>query len=262
MPPSGMTRPIWLVDAFALGPFTGNPAGVCLLEKPSAEDWMQSVAMEMNQAETAFVHPADGGYGIRWFTPVVEIALCGHATLASAHVLRESLGIEGEIKFHSMSGPLRASFAGDNIVLDCPSLPPEECEPLPGLVESLRVSPHYVGRSGSYFLMEVDDVSSADPNMEQLASFPLTGVAVTSKGNDYDFVSRFFAPAAGVPEDHATGSAHCRLAPYWAAKLGKEKMLAFQASPGTAEIGVELEGDRVKLIGKAVTTLKGELNVC
>ena len=254
------------VDAFTDTPFAGNPAAVCLLPAPRDEGWMQSVAREMNLSETAFLVRAGDGYDLRWFTPSVEVALCGHATLASAHVLWEEghLAAAQQARFHTKSGLLTGDRAGDWIELDFP-VKREETAPAPaGLAEALGVAPKYVGRNQFDYLVEIDGeaaVRHLTPNHAALATLPVRGVIVTSRADSpgYDFVSRFFAPGSGVAEDPVTGSAHCALGPYWQSRLGKSQLVGYQASPRGGIVRVRVAGDRVKLGGKAVTVLRGEL---
>jgi PhzF family phenazine biosynthesis protein len=261
-----MGLPIVQVDAFTDTPFAGNPAAVCILSGPRDEDWMQSVAREMNLSETAFLHAENGGYRLRWFTPAVEVALCGHATLASAHVLWQDrhLPSTAEARFHTQSGLLTARQRGAWIELDFPATRAEPAEPPPGLVDSLGVRPVSVRRSRFDYLIEVESeaaVRAIAPDFTALARADARGVMVTSRAAapPFDFVSRFFAPRAGVNEDPATGSAHCALAPFWAERLGRPELLAYQASPRGGVIRVRVEGDRVILGGQAVTVLRGEL---
>ncbi len=254
------------VDAFADGPFSGNPAAVCLLPGAGDAPWMQRVAAELNLAETAFVvRRPDTDFDLRWFAPRAEVDLCGHATLASAHVLWQSgtLDHHAPARFHTRSGLLTAVKSGDWIELDFPATPADEVAAPPGLVEALGVSPRFVGRSRFDYLVEVEDeraVVATAPEMSRLAAISTRGVMVTARGADgkYDFVSRFFAPAFGINEDPATGSAHCCLAPFWATRLGKTTFLARQLSPRGATLKVRLDGDRVKLAGQAVTMMRGE----
>ena len=262
-----MSLRITQVDAFTNKPFAGNPAGVCILPKPADDAWMLNVAREMNLAETAFLVPQRDGYDLRWFTPAVEVDLCGHATLASAHVLWEGghLAKDAQARFHTKSGLLTADRRDSWIELDFPATPATAAEPPPGLIDAVGGEAQFVGRSKFDFLIEVDNeaaVRGLEPDMTAIARVAARGVIVTSRGNGktkYDFVSRFFAPQAGVPEDPVTGSAHCALAPYWAAKLGKNELAAFQASPRGGELRLRLVGDRVKIGGQAVTVLRGEL---
>jgi PhzF family phenazine biosynthesis protein len=254
------------VDAFTDTPFAGNPAAVCLLSAPRDEGWMQSVAREMNLSETAFLVKRDDGFALRWFTPAVEVALCGHATLASAHVLWEEghLPAQSQARFHTKSGLLTGDRAGEWIELDFPAKREDPATVPPGLAEALGVTPKYVGKNQFDYLVEVDaedTVRRLAPDHAGLAALPVRGVIVTSRASSpgYDFVSRFFAPGAGVPEDPVTGSAHCALGPFWQARLGKSDFTAYQASPRGGTVRVRVAGDRVKLGGKAVTVLRGEL---
>jgi PhzF family phenazine biosynthesis protein len=255
------------IDAFTSEAFRGNPAAVCLLDRERDATWMQNVAAEMNLSETAFLLPAADGFSLRWFTPATEVALCGHATLASAHALwEENILAAGETaRFHTKSGLLTAIRNGDLIELDFPATREEPSEPPAGLLESLGIRDAvYVGRNKFDYLVEVaseDVVRSLDPDHAQLRKIPVRGVIVTSRATmpEADFVSRFFAPGSGVDEDPVTGSAHCCLTTYWSAKLGKEQMTAYQASQRGGFVYVQLAGDRVKLRGHAVTVLRGEL---
>jgi PhzF family phenazine biosynthesis protein len=261
-----MGLPLFHVDAFTGRPFAGNPAAVCLLQQWPPDRWLQQVAAEMNLSETAFLVPADGGFHLRWCTPAVEVKLCGHATLASAHVLWEAgrLRPEETAHFHTLSGLLTAVRQGEGIRLDFPTLPPDPCPTPAGLAEALGASPVFTGKNGMDYFVDVRDeqvLRNLRPDFVRLAELPVRGVIVTAKasGGPYDFVSRFFAPAVGVAEDPATGSAHCSLGPYWAGRLGKEDLLAYQASARGGELRVQVRGDRVHLIGRAVTVLRGEL---
>ena len=254
------------VDAFTDTPFAGNPAAVCLLPAPRDEGWMQSVAREMNLSETAFLVPEADGYALRWFTPAVEVALCGHATLASAHVLWEDdhLPSDRQARFHTKSGLLTGDRAGEWIELDFPAKREEPAPAPAGLAQALGVAPKYVGRNQFDYLVEVEGESTVRhlaPDHAALARLPVRGVIVTSRADSpgYDFISRFFAPGSGVPEDPVTGSAHCALGPYWQARLGKSDFVAYQASPRGGVVRVRVVGERVKLGGKAVTVLRGEL---
>jgi PhzF family phenazine biosynthesis protein len=261
-----MSLAIVQVDAFTAKPFAGNPAAVCVL--PSARDavWMQNVAREMNLSETAFLVRDADAFQLRWFTPAVEVALCGHATLASAHALWEEghLKRDQQARFQTRSGLLTADKRGDWIEMDFPVKAEEPADPPAGLIEALGASSNYVGRNAFDYIVEVDSESvlrSLKPDYGLLCKIPVRGVIVTarSESNGYDFVSRFFAPAAGVNEDPVTGSAHCCLAPYWAKRLGKTNLTAYQASPRGGELRIQLNGDRVLLSGQAVTVLRGEL---
>ena len=273
-----MSLPIFQVDAFTDRPFSGNPAAVCLLPAPRDPPWMQDVAREMNLSETAFLvrraRPNDG-FDLRWFTPAVEVDLCGHATLASAHVLWEhgDLAPGAQARFHTKSGVLtadrRAGGAGGKDVWIELDFPATRADPAPvpaGLLEAVGVTPRFIGRSRFDYLLEVDDeatVRRLRPDFGTLAGVEARGVIVTSrasrKGDGYDFVSRFFAPRAGVDEDPVTGSAHCALAPYWSAKLGAPALTGYQASARGGVVRVRVAGDRVILGGQAVTVLRGEL---
>jgi len=254
------------VDAFTSTPFAGNPAAVCILTTTREESWMQSVAHEMNLSETAFVRQVDDGFDLRWFTPLLEVDLCGHATLATAHVLWETRIARSEerLRFHTRSGILHASHLGDWIELDFPAsgVTPSECNI--DLEEALAVRPVFVGISDFDFLVELEsarELRGLRPNMELIRQADARGLIVTSPSDrdEYDFLSRFFAPQSGVHEDPVTGSAHCSLGPHWGEKLGKEEMLAFQASPRGGEVRVRLGGERVFLGGQAVTVMKAEL---
>ncbi len=261
--------PIVQVDAFTAAAFAGNPAAVCVLPEAREDGWMQRVASEMNLSETAFLRrrtaPGDG-YELRWFTPAVEVDLCGHATLASAHVLWETgrLSPAETARFHTRSGLLTAVRRGEWIELDFPATPEEPAAAPPGLVEALVASPRYVGRSRFDYLVELDDeeaVRRLRPDFGRLGEIAARGVIATARSADpgYDFVSRFFAPAAGIAEDPVTGSAHCCLAPFWGRRLGKSELLARQVSARGGVVKVRLEGDRVRIGGQAVTVLTGEL---
>jgi len=254
------------VDAFASRPFSGNPAAVCVLPAPRDERWMQDVAGEMNLAETAFLHPENEGYRLRWFTPTVEVALCGHATLASAHVLWEEgrLPAGEQARFHTQSGLLTADRRDDWIELDFPATPPVPASAPPGLAAALRVGTRWVGRSTFDYLVELDSedaVRGLKPDLAALARVDARGIIVTSRATTpgFDFVSRFYAPQSGVPEDPVTGSAHCALAPFWSERLDRTEMIGYQASPRGGVVRVRLAGDRVLLGGQAVTVLRGEL---
>jgi predicted PhzF superfamily epimerase YddE/YHI9 len=254
------------VDAFTDKPFAGNPAAVCILPAQRDERWMQDVAREMNLSETAFLHPENEGYRLRWFTPTVEVALCGHATLASAHVLWEGghLAPSTLARFHTKSGLLTAERRGAWIELDFPAAVAAPAAPPPGLLEALQVQPAAVGRSRFDYLVEVDSeetVRRVTPDFTALRRIDTRGIMVTSRASTpgFDFVSRFFAPASGIDEDPATGSSHCTLAPYWSKRLGKTEFVAFQASPRGGVVRARVQGDRVILGGQAVTVLRGEL---
>lgn len=268
-----MSLDLYQVDAFADRPFAGNPAAVCLLPEPRDAGWMQDVAREMNLSETAFLHAQDGGWGLRWFTPAIEVELCGHATLASAHVLWETgrLAAGETARFHTLSGLLTAdqrAYQGDQgdnwIELDFPARSATEADSPEGLVEVLGSPPVFVGKSRYDYLVELgseEAVRSCAPDPRRLASLPVRGVIITARAasGPFDVVSRFFAPGSGVDEDPVTGSAHCTLGPYWAPRLGKEEILAYQASARGGVVRVRVEGERVKLGGQAVTILAGRL---
>lgn len=255
------------VDAFARALFEGNPAAVCLPPGPVAASWMQNVAREMNLSETAFLLPRSPGvYGLRWFTPAVEVDLCGHATLASAHVLwEERLAARGaELRFETRSGELRATSRDDWIELDFPAEPAETADPPRGLIEALGVAPRYVGRNRFDYLVEVDseaELRAAAPDMAALRRIGGRGVIVTSRaaGGEFDFLSRFFAPAAGIDEDPVTGSAHCCLGPYWRSRLGRNPLTGYQASARGGVVRVRVAGERVQLGGQAVTVFRTTL---
>lgn len=253
---------LWQVDAFTAEPFAGNPAAVCLLDGPRDDRWMQQVAAEMNLSETAFLLPEGEAFRLRWFTPATEVDLCGHATLASAHVLFSRRGGSGGLTFLTRSGELRAARRGEWIELDFPALPAAEEPPPPGLLDALGAKPRSTHRSRFDRLLELDSedaVRALRPDFRALAKVDTRGVIATARGKRHDFVSRFFAPAVGVDEDPVTGSAHCVLAPFWAARLGRNEMVGFQASPRGGEVRVRLAGARVLLGGRAVTVLEGEL---
>ena len=254
------------MDAFTDAPFRGNPAAVCVAPEPRSDRWMQLVAREMNLSETAFLHRQPDGFDLRWFTPTVEVALCGHATLAAAHVLWEDGHLEPaeQARFHTRSGLLTADRRGAWIEMDFPAKREEPAPAPTGLAAALGVTPAYVGKNQFDYLVEVDSeetVRHLTPDHTALAKLPVRGVIVTSRAatGEFDFVSRFFAPGSGIPEDPVTGSAHCALAPFWGARLGKTEMLAYQASPRGGVVRVRLAGDRVLLGGQAVTVLRGEL---
>ena len=256
------------IDAFTSEPFRGNPAAVCFLDRERDDAWMQNVAAEMNLAETAFLLPRGDEWSLRWFTPAVEVDLCGHATLASAHALWEEkrLPTDREARFLTRSGTLTASHAGGLIELNFPSTPDERIDPPIGLLEALGTESAYVGRNKFDFIVELpseESVRALRPDLGRLRRFGGRGVIVTSRASNgrYDFVSRFFAPAAGIDEDPVTGSAHCCLAPFWAERLGKTELTGYQASPRGGVVKVRLDGDRVRLAGHAVTVLRGELTV-
>ncbi len=259
---------LYQVDAFTDKPFCGNPAAVCLLDGPADEPWMQQVAAEMNLAETAFVYAESSGFRLRWFTPAVEVELCGHATLASSHILWQTGMVDREhpCVFHSLSGQLTAIQTGDQIQLDFPAAPTVEKTAPDGLLAALGVQPLFTGLSTWDWLVEVADpqeLGQMQPNHAELRQLGMRGVIVTTADStgEFDFVSRFFVPGAGIDEDPVTGSAHCALGPYWQPKLGKSEFSAWQASPRGGHVNLEVQGDRVLLRGHAVTVLQGELIV-
>jgi len=256
---------IYQVDAFTKKPFGGNPAAIVPLDAWLPDDVMQSIAHENNLSETAFFVRNADVYDLRWFTPTFEIDLCGHATLASAYVIFEILKLEDKpIRFRShKSGELGVEKNGEVLTLDFPSRPPVAADAPEGLFEAIGKRPNEVLRSRDYFLVydNEKDILDIKPNFSQLAEIPTHAVIVTARGESSDFVSRFFAPEAGINEDPVTGSAHCNLIPYWAEKLGKTEMFARQLSSRGGEIHCELVGDRVKIGGNAVLFLKGEIYV-
>jgi PhzF family phenazine biosynthesis protein len=265
-----MGIPISVVDAFSERPFRGNPAAVCLPPGEASAEWMQSVAAEMNLAETAFLRPrAPGEFELRWFTPTVEVDLCGHATLASAHRLWED-GLAGTeaIRFHTRSGILTATRAGEGIELDFPAGPPRESPPPTGLAEALGAPLLWCGVNAlDDLVVELADeraVRNLEPDFAALSRIAARGIVTTAAAarpeeSGYDFVSRFFAPALGIDEDPVTGSAHCALAPFWAERLGRLQLVGWQASARGGLVRTRVVGDRVVLGGHAVTVWKGEL---
>ena len=261
-----MSQHIYQVDAFTTTPFRGNPAAVCVLPEPVSERWMQDVAREMNLSETAFLVGGDDGYQLRWFTPLVEVDLCGHATLASSHVLWETGEVRPDetIRFHTKSGLLSATRDGDWIELDFPATPVSACDPPLALIDGLGVSPVFVGKSIFDYLVELpseSEVRELSPDFSTLGRLVTRGVMVTSRSDspECDFVSRFFAPGTGVDEDPVTGSAHCALGPYWKERLGKSELAARQVSARGGELRVSVDGDRVRIAGQAVTVLRATL---
>ncbi len=265
-----MGAPLFVVDAFTQRPFAGNPAAVCVLSGEREEGWLASVAREMNLSETAFLRQGGDAWSLRWFTPKVEVDLCGHATLASAHVLWESgLADSGsELRFTTKSGTLRAARSGLEIELDFPAEPATPAPPPEGLLGSLgAAAPRFTGRNRLDFLVELESeeaVRAVRPDFAALAAAtrPARGVIVTARSDspERDFVSRYFAPSAGIDEDPVTGSAHCCLGPFWAERLGKSNLIGYQASARGGTVGVRVAGGgRVALIGRAVTVSRGEL---
>lgn len=259
-----MPAKIVQVDAFTSTPFAGNPAAVCVLPGAADEQWMRDVAREMNLSETAFLHPENDGYRLRWLTPAVEVDLCGHATLARAHVLWEDGHIppDADVRFHTGSGLLTCRRNGGWIEMNFPAKLAEPTEPPAQLAEALGTELLYTGRNQFDYLVEVADEATLrglNPNHHLLRQLPVRGVIVTARGRDYDFVSRFFAPGSGIDEDPVTGSAHSALAPFWAARLNKTEMTGFQASARGGVVKVRVETDRVFISGQAVTVLRGDL---
>lgn len=255
---------IYQVDAFTEKPFKGNPAAVCILDSYATEKWMQDVASEMNLAETAFLVPLNDGYSLRWFTPNSEVDLCGHATLASAHILWEKgyLKQDQVANFHTKSGLLSAKINEGWIELNFPATLEEIINPPIELIEALGIEPIYVGKNIFDYLIEVKSeeiVRNIKPDFTKLMKVPMRGVIVTAKSVEYDFVSRFFAPEVGIFEDPVTGSTHCCLGPYWDKKLGKDKLIAYQASERGGVLKVQVQGERVLISGKAVTVMEGNL---
>jgi PhzF family phenazine biosynthesis protein len=273
-----MTIPLYQVDAFTRTPFRGNPAAVCVLPGPRDDAWLQAVAAEMNLAETAFLGPGAGALRLRWFTPAVEVPLCGHATLAAAHVLWETERVPAAtaIAFETLSGRLGAERESDGwIRLDFPALPPqrEVCAPPPGLLSALGLPsaaalgvyevPRPSASDGPSWLVELTSLAALRalaPDFRALRAVAGHAVIATARGEgEHDFASRFFAPKAGVDEDPVTGSAHCSLAPFWCARLGRSELCGVQLSARTGVVRVRARGTRVHLLGEAVTVLRGEL---
>jgi PhzF family phenazine biosynthesis protein len=257
---------IYQVDAFTSKPFHGNPAAVCIMEEPRDETWMQDIAREMNLSETAFLHKEEDSYRLRWFTPETEVALCGHATLASAHVLWETdlLGPQEQARFTTLSGLLKAKQKGEEIELDFPATIAEPEDDVKGLREGLGVTPLYIGKTNFFYLVEVGsemEVRDLKPDFNKLKSMPASAIIVTSvaETEGYDFVSRCFAPNVGIDEDPVTGSAHCCLGPFWSERFGKDELVAYQASERGGTLRTRVESDRVFIGGRAVTILRGVL---
>jgi predicted PhzF superfamily epimerase YddE/YHI9 len=259
--------PLFLVDSFAERPFAGNPAAVCLLEEPADPAWMQSVAAELNQAATAFVVHAGGGeHGLRWFTSTTELTLCGHGTLAAAHVLWESGDSSDPLVFETNWGRLTARREGDRIGMAFPSIPPRRIEVPDGLSAALGDAlPAWVGRNDLDLVVQLrseDEVRSLRPDLDRLGRLDARGMAVTAASSDpaRSFVSRYFAPKVGISEDHATGSAHCALGPFWAERLGRTRLIGAQLSPrgGLIEVRLDRPGEAY-LVGRAITTVRGTL---
>ncbi|AEG00507.1 PhzF family phenazine biosynthesis protein [Methylomonas methanica] len=262
-----MKTSLFIIDAFTDRAFSGNPAAVCLMDSNKDDAWMQSVAAEMNLSETAFLYPLDADlWSLRWFTPSVEVNLCGHATLAAAHLLRHELALaKGPMKFFTRSGILTATAVDAAICLDFPGFIAEPVELSADFDAAIGAQTTAALRAGDDLILVLPDahtVASLNPDLSLVRGLTERGVAVTAAApadSRWDFVSRFFAPVVGIAEDPVTGSAHCSLGPYWGKMLGKTQLTAYQASARGGEIGMELMGDRVRLLGQAKTVLKGEL---
>jgi PhzF family phenazine biosynthesis protein len=257
--------PLFVVDAFTQSPFGGNPAAVCLLEAAAEPEWMQAVAAEMNLSETAFVVPAGAEFALRWFTPEVEVDLCGHATLASAHVLWEGWVPERvPVRFQTRSGGLSCTRHDGLIEMDLPADVPVPMDVTPALTDALGVAATEaaVSRAGKLLaLTDADTVRTLAPDFGAIARLDAAGVIVTAESDvaDLDFVSRYFAPGVGIDEDPVTGAAHCALAPFWAARLGRDELVGYQASKRGGTVRCRVDGHRVVLGGHAVTVTRGEL---
>ena len=263
-----MPLPLYIVDAFADRPFAGNPAAICPLDRPCEAAWMQTVAAEMNLSVTAFLEPRGESWGLRWFTPKVEVDLCGHATLASAHVLWSTgrLDDDAAARFDTRSGRITVLRTGEWMEMDFPERRERPHPPLPQLFAALGLEPIYFGRNAyDYFVVAESErqVRELTPDHSVLRKLPVRGVIVTARadaGSAFDFVSRFFAPGVGIDEDPVTGSSHCCLAPYWSEKLGKAEMVGYQASARGGTVRARVAGERVFLGGSARTILAGELS--
>jgi predicted PhzF superfamily epimerase YddE/YHI9 len=258
-----MQLPLYQIDAFTSRLFRGNPAAVCPLESWLADETLQAIAAENNLSETAFFVGKDGRYHLRWFTPTVEVDLCGHATLASAFVVFEHLSPDLQVvKFETRSGLLSVERYNDRLRMDFPARPPAKCDPPPELLVGLGSSPAAVFRARDYLVVyeTEEQVRAIRPDFAALEKLPALGVIATAPGRSSDFVSRFFAPGAGIPEDPVTGSAHCTLVPYWAERLRKQSLHALQVSRRGGELWCELAGDRVLIAGNAVEYLRGTIN--
>jgi len=265
-----MTLPLFIVDAFTDRPFSGNPAGVVLLPGPADPGWMQSVAAELRHSETAFLHASDaagrGAWALRWFTPAAEVRLCGHATLAAAHVLWSAgqANAAAAVEFDTASGRLTARRHHELVELNFPAQPATAAPAPPGLLESVGVEPTAVASNGTDWLLELADeptVLAVTPDFGRLAEVDARGVMITaaSQRPGADFVSRWFGPAVGVDEDPVTGSAHCALGPWWAARFGRDELVGYQASARGGIVRVRIAGERVLLAGSAVTVVAGQL---
>ena len=257
---------IFQVDAFTREKFKGNPAIICMLERPADDHWMQAIAYEMNMSETAFVLPVNDGYNLRWFTPTTEVDLCGHATLAAAHVLFETAVLSPTefARFQTRSGLLTVKRQQDVLVMDFPAEPPKQFPVTPLIHRAFGVNPVYVGQNRMDMMLHVSDpdtVTEFNPDFYELAEFPVRGIILTSHSDDprFDFISRFFAPRVGINEDPVTGSAHCCLGPYWAEILGKKELLGYQASMRGGEVSMIVSPSSVLIGGHAVTVMHGEL---
>ena len=262
-----MPTPLLHVDAFADAPFTGNPAAVCLLERAQSTDWMQALAAELNLPATVFVVDAGDGHDLRWFSPLAELALCGHGTLAAAHALWQTarLAATDSARFATRSGPLSATSREGWIAIDLPAEVATASAPPVGLLDALGAKARWVGRNRLDYVIEIDDepaLRTLAPDLGALAAIETRGVIVTARASTpgIDFVSRFFAPRVGIPEDSVTGSAHCCLAPLWASRLGTSRLTARQLSARGGLVRASVEGARVVLSGQAVTVLRGELD--
>jgi predicted PhzF superfamily epimerase YddE/YHI9 len=259
-----MRLPIYQVDAFTNRMFGGNPAAVCPLDHWLPDEQMQAIAMENNLSETAFIVPEGDGYRIRWFTPTIEVDLCGHATLATAYVVHRCLEPgDRTIAFQSMSGPLAVRCEGDWYTLDFPARPGRVCEAPTAMVQALGRQPREVRKAVKYLAVfdTAADVAALQPDMDLVQSLDADGLIVTAPGTDVDFVSRYFAPHAGIPEDPVTGSAHCTLTPYWAERLDRTTLTARQISRRGGELRCELAGDRILISGQAVLYLEGSITL-
>ena len=257
-----MEIPVYQVDAFTRSVFGGNPAMVCPLDEWLPDETLQAIAMENNLSETAFFVKSGDGFHLRWFTPAVEVDLCGHATLAAAYVLFELLEPNREeVTFTTASGELAVTRHGNRLALDFPARPPRAVDPCSGLIEALGPRPVEIFAARDYLVVyeDEDTVRSLEPDMRALLDIDLFAVIVTAPGRQVDFVSRFFAPAKGVDEDPVTGSAHCTLIPYWAARLGKSNLVARQVSLRGGDLFCEHRGDRVTIAGEAALFLKGTI---
>ncbi len=257
-----MKIPFYQIDAFTSSLFSGNPAGVCLLDNWLEDATMLAIAAENNLSETAFLVPSNENYKIKWFTPKVEVDLCGHATLASAFVIFNYVDKSRDtVCFDSVSGPLTVKRENNSLSMDFPSDTPSPCPTPNELVEGLLIEPKEVLRSRDYLVVydSEEKIKSLRPNMEKLSRLDSLGIIATAPGSQCDFVSRFFAPGVGIPEDPVTGSAHCTLVPYWANKTGKTQFHALQLSQRGGELFCEQRGDRVAIAGRAVTYLEGTI---